>query len=124
VDAGQFGALYEQHRAPIFSFLLRMTRDQALARDLSQETWMRLAASAHTLRADTDYRAWLFTARATSTTAITAGACCRARDSKSTACCRRDPTRPRWSSRARKRRRHDWSMRSPACPRGIARFSC
>jgi RNA polymerase sigma-70 factor, ECF subfamily len=61
VDAAQFRALYERHRAPIFSFLLRMGRDEALARDLSQETWLRLAASAHTLRPDSDHRAWLFT---------------------------------------------------------------
>jgi len=48
------------YRARLYSFLLRLTRDEPLARDLSQETWLRLAASARQLTPDTEPSAWLF----------------------------------------------------------------
>jgi RNA polymerase sigma factor (sigma-70 family) len=60
-DARAFRALYDVYRARLYSFLLRLTGDEPLARDLSQETWLRLSVNATRLRPDTDLGAWLFT---------------------------------------------------------------
>ena len=60
-DAGAFEAAYARHRAALYSFLLRSSRDRALAEELLQETWLRLARTARTLEPETDLRAWLFT---------------------------------------------------------------
>jgi RNA polymerase sigma-70 factor (ECF subfamily) len=59
-DPVAFDAVYEAYRARLYSFLLRLTHDEPLARDLSQETWLRLAASARQLTPDTEPSAWLF----------------------------------------------------------------
>jgi RNA polymerase sigma-70 factor (ECF subfamily) len=59
-EADAFRAVYEAHRARLYAFLLRLTRDPALASDLSQETWLRLAANARRLTPDTEPGAWLF----------------------------------------------------------------
>jgi RNA polymerase sigma-70 factor (ECF subfamily) len=59
-DPAAFECVYEAHRARLHAFLLRLTRDAALARDLAQETWLRLAANARELAPDTEPRAWLF----------------------------------------------------------------
>ena len=60
-DANAFTAVYEQLRTPIFSFLLRLTNDRAVAEELLQETFLRLARSASRLRQDSNLKAWLFT---------------------------------------------------------------
>lgn len=60
-EAAAFDALYERYRARVFGFLARLCQDRALAEDLFQETWLRLATHAHRLRADTRPAAWLFT---------------------------------------------------------------
>ncbi|MEZ4361550.1 MAG: RNA polymerase sigma factor [Kofleriaceae bacterium] len=54
-------AAYEQHRAQLYAFLVRMTGQRPLAEDLLQETWIRLARRARELRPDTNLRAYLFT---------------------------------------------------------------
>jgi RNA polymerase sigma-70 factor (ECF subfamily) len=40
---------------------VRASRERALAEELLQETWLRLARNARSLAPDTDLRAWLFT---------------------------------------------------------------
>lgn len=60
-DERAFRELYQAYRARLFTFLLRLTHDEALARDLSQETWLRLAANAERLLPESDPAAWLFT---------------------------------------------------------------
>lgn len=59
-DPAAFDTIYEAQRARLYTFLLRLTRDESLARDLSQETWLRLAANARRLSPDTEPAAWLF----------------------------------------------------------------
>ena len=60
-DSAAFVAVYDTYRARLHAFLLRLTGDVNTARDLGQETWLRLAASASRLAPDTDPGAWLFT---------------------------------------------------------------
>ena len=51
---------YDAHRVRLHTFLLRLTRDEQLAYDLGQETWLRLASWAPRLAPDSDIGAWLF----------------------------------------------------------------
>lgn len=60
-DRGAFDAVYDRHRAPLYSFLVRLTGSAALAEDLLQETWLRLARHSRELPSSTELRAWLFT---------------------------------------------------------------
>lgn len=60
-DAEAFDALYARYRAPLFSFLVRLSGRRWLAEDLLQDTWLRLAKSAVDLPPDTALRPWLFT---------------------------------------------------------------
>jgi RNA polymerase sigma-70 factor (ECF subfamily) len=60
-DAGAFDVVYEQLRARVFSFVLRVVGRREPAEDLSQEVWLRLAGKAASLRADTRLAPWLFT---------------------------------------------------------------
>lgn len=56
-----FSKIYAAERDVLYSFLVRLCRDRHLAADLFQNTWLKLARSARSLREDTDVRAWLFT---------------------------------------------------------------
>jgi RNA polymerase sigma-70 factor (ECF subfamily) len=60
-DAAAFDAVYEEYRARLFSFLARLSRNRAVAEDLVEETWLRLASSGVRLRPDTRLGPWLFT---------------------------------------------------------------
>ncbi len=59
-DAAAFDAIYAALRPRLFGFLVRLSRDRALAEDLLQETFLRLARSAPNLDPNTNVRAWLF----------------------------------------------------------------
>jgi len=56
-----FDEVYAACHVRLHAFLLRLTRDPALARDLAQETWLRLAANARRLAPGSDPGAWVFT---------------------------------------------------------------
>lgn len=60
-DEAAFELVYQQFRARLHSFLCRLSADPQLARDLSQETWLRLSARAPALPPETELGAWLFT---------------------------------------------------------------
>lgn len=51
---------YERHGSELLGFLVRATRDRALAEDVLQETYLRLIREARAGRSPTDPRAWLF----------------------------------------------------------------
>ncbi len=59
-DARGFDLAYARYAERIFGFLVRLSGSRALAEDLFQHTFMRLAQAGPTLRADSDLRAWLF----------------------------------------------------------------
>jgi RNA polymerase sigma factor (sigma-70 family) len=56
-----FDTVYETYRSMLFAFLVRLTKEQAIAEDLLQETWIRLTIHAPRLTDDTNVRVWLFT---------------------------------------------------------------
>jgi len=60
-DERAFGEVYEAWRAAVFTFTLRMVGRRAVAEELAQEVWLRLAARAMSLRDDSRLEAWLFT---------------------------------------------------------------
>ncbi len=60
-DRSAFDVVYDLYRPRIHGWLLRMTRDGAVAEELLQETFLRLAGHADRLNHDTNLRAWLFT---------------------------------------------------------------
>lgn len=60
-DAAAFDRVYADYHARIFSFLLRLSGRRDTAEDLAQETWLKLAKAAPTLREDTTLAPLLFT---------------------------------------------------------------
>ncbi|MEP7050803.1 MAG: RNA polymerase sigma factor [Pseudomonadota bacterium] len=59
-DSRGFDWAYVSYADRIFGFLVRLTRSRALAEDLFQHTFLRLAERGPGLRPDSDLRAWLF----------------------------------------------------------------
>jgi len=60
-DRTAFDAAYARYRRRLYAFLVRLSGKPEIAEDLFQETWLKLARSAHRLADDTDLGAWLFT---------------------------------------------------------------
>jgi len=59
-DPRGFELAYARYAERMFAFLVRLSGSRALAEDLFQHTFMRLAEAGPKLRADSDLRAWLF----------------------------------------------------------------
>jgi len=60
-DTAAFDEVYDRFNTRLFTFLLRLTRDRDRARDLLEDTWLRLVTRADRLRPDTTLGPWLFT---------------------------------------------------------------
>ncbi len=60
-DGVSFDRVYSAYNGRIYAFLLRLSGRRDTAEDLAQETWMKLAKAAPTLREDTTLAALLFT---------------------------------------------------------------
>jgi RNA polymerase sigma-70 factor (ECF subfamily) len=60
-DLSAFDAIYDAWNPRLFSFLLRMTKNRAVAEDLLEETWLRLVSGGEALAAATRLGPWLFT---------------------------------------------------------------
>ena len=59
-DSAALGALYCRYRLPTLSLVQRMTRDRALAQDLTQEAFTRVWLKAGSFEGER-FRGWLFT---------------------------------------------------------------
>lgn len=59
-DATAFEQLYARHRGPLFGFLLRQTRDQALAEEFFQDVWQRVIAARAGWKPEATFATWLF----------------------------------------------------------------
>jgi RNA polymerase sigma-70 factor (ECF subfamily) len=60
-DDDAFASIYRALGARIFGMLLRLTRERALAEDLTQETFMRIYQARGSCRHDADLAPWAFT---------------------------------------------------------------
>ena len=60
-DVGAFELLLRRHRAPLFTFLLRMLGDRERAEDLAQETFLRIVKGAQAWERRARFQTWLFT---------------------------------------------------------------
>ena len=60
-DPHAFDRVYATYHPRLFSFLMRLSGRRHVAEDLAQETWLRLAKAAPTLREDTTLAPYLFT---------------------------------------------------------------
>jgi RNA polymerase sigma-70 factor, ECF subfamily len=60
-DLTAFDAIYDAYNPRLFSFLLRMTKNRAVAEDLLEETGLRLVSGGEGLAAATRLGPWLFT---------------------------------------------------------------
>lgn len=59
-SAGAFEPLYARHRAPLYRFLLRQSRDATLADELFQDVWQRVIAARAGWRPDATFATWLY----------------------------------------------------------------
>jgi RNA polymerase sigma-70 factor (ECF subfamily) len=60
-DPVAFGRVHAHYGPRLFNFLARLTGRKAIAEDLYQEMWLKLAVHAPRLEEDTDLGAWLYT---------------------------------------------------------------
>lgn len=59
-DVTAFEALYTRHRGPLYRFLLRQLRNQALAEELFQDVWQRVIAARSGWKPEAAFATWLF----------------------------------------------------------------
>ena len=60
-DETAFPELLRRYQGPLFGYLMRMARNQEIAEDLFQETFLRVHEKAHTFRAGARFKSWLYT---------------------------------------------------------------
>lgn len=59
-DVTAFEVLYARHRGPLYRFLLRQLRNQALADELFQDVWQRVIAARSGWKPEAAFATWLF----------------------------------------------------------------
>lgn len=59
-DATAFETLYARHRGPLYRFLLRQLRSQALADECFQDVWQRVIAARAGWKPEAAFATWLF----------------------------------------------------------------
>jgi RNA polymerase sigma-70 factor, ECF subfamily len=59
-DAQAFELLYARHKTWLYRVLLRNLRDEALAQDVFQETWLTIVRTAHSYEPRAKFSTWLY----------------------------------------------------------------
>ncbi|HZH43053.1 MAG TPA: RNA polymerase sigma factor [Lysobacter sp.] len=59
-DVAAFEMLYGRHRTPLYRFLLRQTRNPALADEFFQDVWQRVIAARAGWKPEAAFRTWLY----------------------------------------------------------------
>lgn len=59
-DVAAFEVLYARHRGPLYRFLLRQLRNQALADEAFQDVWQRVIAARAGWKPEAAFATWLF----------------------------------------------------------------
>lgn len=60
-ELGAFDALYARHELPVWRFVFRSVKMQAVADDLLQDVWFAVARSTSSYAVQARFRTWLFT---------------------------------------------------------------
>jgi RNA polymerase sigma factor (sigma-70 family) len=60
-DMRAFESLYDRHEKAVWRFVLRSTRDAAVADDVTQDIWFAVARNAASYQPTAKFRTWLFT---------------------------------------------------------------
>jgi RNA polymerase sigma-70 factor, ECF subfamily len=60
-DNNAFAELFNKYRAPVFSYLVTLTRKRSVAEELTQETFMRVFAHRSTYQPSSKFTSWLWT---------------------------------------------------------------
>ena len=60
-DRSAFADLVRRYQGLLFGYFMRMTHNTEMAEDLFQETFLRVHQKAHTYRAGSKFKSWLFT---------------------------------------------------------------
>lgn len=60
-DQTAYRELFERHHARVYGYLLRRMKDQQVADDLFQETFLSVYRARHTWQAGRSFRPWMFT---------------------------------------------------------------
>ena len=60
-DTAAFDEVHAAYNAPLFNFLVRLSRNRDVAEDLLEETWVRFVSYAGRLQPDSNLGSWLFT---------------------------------------------------------------
>ena len=55
-----FRALFESYKNKVFSVALRFSGDEAVAKDISQDTFLKLFSSIHNFRGDASFDTWIY----------------------------------------------------------------
>jgi len=59
-DMAAFETLYARHRGPLYRFLMRQVRNQALADEFFQDVWQRVIAAREGWKPEAAFSTWLF----------------------------------------------------------------
>ena len=59
-DVAAFETLYARHRGPLYRFLMRQLRNQALADECFQDVWQRVIAAREGWKPEAAFSTWLF----------------------------------------------------------------
>lgn len=59
-DTAAFELLYARHRGPLYRFLVRQSRDTALADEFFQDVWQKVIAARQGWKPEAAFRTWLF----------------------------------------------------------------
>src|SRR6201988_5491642 len=59
-DADAFERMYRLHSHRVYALCLRMTRNTALAEDLTQDVFLQVFRKIHTFRAESAFSTWLY----------------------------------------------------------------
>src|SRR4051812_17418961 len=59
-DASAFNPLLTRHRAPIYTFLVRMIGDRERAEDLAQDTFLRIVKGAQAWQQRSRFQSWMY----------------------------------------------------------------
>jgi RNA polymerase sigma-70 factor, ECF subfamily len=59
-DAGAFEVLYQKHKGPVYRYMLKLCRNEAIAEELFQEVWMKLIKARANYVASAKFTTYLY----------------------------------------------------------------